>query len=58
MNLRAELGWPVPASERPRSERLIQDLRAALGNDAVTAWSHGWRMTAEDAMRFARSGPE
>jgi len=56
--LRAQLGWPVPASERARSEGLIEEQRAALGNDAVTAWSHGWRMTAEEAMRFARSGPE
>ncbi len=56
--LRARLGWPVPASERPGRERLIEDQRAALGPGAVSAWSRGWRMTAEEAVHYARSAYE
>jgi predicted ATPase len=56
--LRAELGWPVPAPERARSESLIEEQRAALGNDAVTVWTQGWRMTAAEALAFARNGSE
>ena len=52
--LRGRLGWPVPASERPARERLIQDQRAALGAEAVAAWSQGWRLDAVEAMSFAR----
>jgi predicted ATPase len=56
--LRAQLGWPAPASERARGERLIEEQRVALGNDAMAAWTRGWRMTAEEALAFAREGRE
>ena len=53
--LRGRLGWPVPASERTGRERLIEEQRAALGAEAVAAWSQGWRLSGEEAMGFARS---
>jgi hypothetical protein len=52
--LRVRLGWPVPASERAGSERLIAEQKDALGNGAAPAWSEGWRMETEEALRFAR----
>ena len=56
--LRARLGWPLPVSERPRNAQLIEDQRAALGSGALAAWSLGWRMNADEAMRFARDAAE
>jgi predicted ATPase len=53
--LRVRLGWPVPASERRGSERLINELRDALGSAASHAWSEGWRMSAAEALRLARA---
>jgi tetratricopeptide (TPR) repeat protein len=52
--LRVRLGWPVPASERAGSERLIAEQKDALGNAAASAWSEGWRMDTAEALRFAR----
>jgi predicted ATPase len=52
--LRARLGLPVPASERPRSQALVSDLRTELGKEAIATWSQGWGMSAPEAVRFAR----
>ena len=52
--LRVRLGWPVPASERTGSERLVAEQKQALGNTAAAAWIEGWRMDAAEALRFAR----
>jgi predicted ATPase/serine/threonine protein kinase len=54
--LRGRLGWPLTTLERPTSERLIGEQRAALGDEALRVWSEGYGMTAEDALRYAR-GP-
>ena len=53
--LRLRLGWPVPASERRRSEQLIDEQKNALGSAASRAWSEGWRMDAAEALRRAQA---
>ena len=53
--LRVRLGWPVPASERRRSEQLIEEQKNALGTAALRAWSEGWRMGEAEALRLARA---
>jgi tetratricopeptide (TPR) repeat protein len=53
--LRGRLGWPMSALERPSSERLIGEQRAALGDEALRAWGQGYSMSAEEALRYARS---
>jgi tetratricopeptide (TPR) repeat protein len=55
--LRVRLGWPVPASERAGNERVIAEQKNALGSEATAAWSEGWRMSAAEALRFARGAP-
>ena len=55
-SLRAALGWPAPLTERQHVQRLIDDQRAALGAAASEAWSQGWQMTPEDALRCAADG--
>jgi tetratricopeptide (TPR) repeat protein len=53
--LRTQLGWPLPASERRGSEQLIDQQKNALGTAASRAWSEGWRMSAAEALRLART---
>jgi hypothetical protein len=45
----------MSALERPSSERLIGEQRAALGDEALRAWGQGYSMSAEEALRYARS---
>ena len=53
--LRGRLGLPMPASERPGGERLIEQQKNALADQAPRAWSDGWRLSAVDALQLARS---
>jgi predicted ATPase len=53
--LRGRLGLPMPASERQGGERLIEQQKNALADQAPRAWSEGWRLSAAEALQLARS---
>lgn len=52
--LREQLGAPVPLSDLPDYDRVLADLRAALGEAGFAAsWARGRAMTAEQATTLA-----
>jgi hypothetical protein len=54
--LRHRLGRSAPVAERPWMRRIVEDQRALLGGAASAAWSQGWLMSAEQAIRYASDG--
>ncbi len=54
--LREEIGAPLPLSERPRYERRVAAVRAAIGDAAFSlAWQEGRAMTLEHAVEYAQT---
>jgi hypothetical protein len=54
--LREEVGAPLLPSERPRYERQVTAVRAAIGDAAFSlAWQEGRAMTLERAIEYAQT---
>ena len=55
--LREEIGAPLPPNERPRYDRRVAVVRAALRDDAAftRAWQQGRALTIEQAIALALS---
>ncbi len=53
--LREEIGAPLPPNDRPRYDRRVAAVRAALQDDAAfdRAWREGRSFTLEQAMELA-----
>jgi DNA-binding CsgD family transcriptional regulator len=51
--IRDEIGAPVPLSDRPRYDSMLDGLRARLGDGFEGAWAEGELMTLDDAVRQA-----
>ncbi len=57
--LRAPLGSVIDQADQPQYERIIAELRSALGKDAFAAlWAEGTAMSLEEVIDFALSEPE
>lgn len=57
--IRETIGMPVPPSDRPEHARLVDSIRAALGDEAsATARKSGRAMREEDAFAYALSDTE
>ncbi len=55
--LRQRLGAPLRLTEQPRLEKALEFARRALGSAAgLTAWTEGWAMPVEQAVREALDG--
>lgn len=56
-SLRTELCAPIPAMERAEHEQILQQTRAALGDNAFTAaWEQGRALTLDAATALAAEG--
>jgi hypothetical protein len=52
------MGW-TPTADPVEYERAVQDARAALGEEGLTAaWAEGRAMSLDDAIQYALAGEE